>query len=231
MPIPGAPRYTLLNHLSTEIPCARWAERAAAVRQILADLAAARPEEECFRRLVAFYYRPIVSCFRKRGFDAEAALDLTQETFLRIYTGVRSFRGEADFDTWVFRIVANVGRKRRRFLAADKRAGQEVPLVTERRDGEPEQALELPAPAASALEGLLEEERARQLRKAIGELPEGMRRCLMLRVQQDLKYREIAVLLKLSPETVKAHLFKARQKLEEMLGPYFSDLTTDEDTP
>ncbi|MDX2000604.1 MAG: sigma-70 family RNA polymerase sigma factor [Thermoanaerobaculia bacterium] len=217
--------------MSSESSCAPWAERAASARRVLADLSAGRPEEECFRRLVALYYRPIVSCFRKRGCDADLALDLTQDVFHRIYTGVRSFRGEAEFDTWVFRIAVNVWRQRRRFWAAEKRSGEEVPLVVARGEGEPEEPLELPAPGPSPLEGLLAEERSRQLAEAIAQLPEGMRRCLLLRVQQDLKYREIAVILKLSPETVKVHLFKARQKLEALLGPYFHPGLDDEDSP
>jgi DNA-directed RNA polymerase specialized sigma24 family protein len=50
----------------------------------------------------------------------------------------------------------------------------------------------------------------------------------VLRIDQELRYREIAVLLRLSPETVKVHLLKARKKLQEELGPYFQDPLTGE---
>jgi RNA polymerase sigma-70 factor (ECF subfamily) len=67
------------------------------------------------------------------------------------------------------------------------------------------------------------------LREAIEKLPEQMRKCLMLRVYQEMKYREIATLLRLSPETVKVHLFQARRRLREDLGPYFHDAIPDEE--
>ena len=69
----------------------------------------------------------------------------------------------------------------------------------------------------------LDHERSRLLREAIERLPEQMRKCLMLRVYQDLKYREIAVVVRLSIETVKAHLFAARRRLQQELGDYFHD--------
>ncbi|HUP43451.1 MAG TPA: sigma factor-like helix-turn-helix DNA-binding protein, partial [Thermoanaerobaculia bacterium] len=57
-------------------------------------------------------------------------------------------------------------------------------------------------------------------RSAVAELPDQMRDCLTLRLYHDLAYREIAVIKKLSIETVKAHLFRARKKLEERLGDF-----------
>jgi RNA polymerase sigma-70 factor (ECF subfamily) len=72
-------------------------------------------------------------------------------------------------------------------------------------------------------EDLLAGERSRLLREAIGKLPEQMRKCLLLRVDQEMRYKEIAVVLRLSPETVKVHLFQARKRLREELGPYFGD--------
>jgi len=59
------------------------------------------------------------------------------------------------------------------------------------------------------------------LRSAVEQLPEQMRKCLTLRIDQELKYREIATVLRLSPETVKVHLMRARQRLREELGDYF----------
>ena len=56
-----------------------------------------------------------------------------------------------------------------------------------------------------------------------------MRRCLVLRVYQEMKYREIAALLRLSPETVKVHLFQARKRLREELGPYFADAVPEDE--
>ena len=75
-----------------------------------------------------------------------------------------------------------------------------------------------PDVARPQLDAVLLKERRGQLEEAIRELPRQMRRCLVLRVYRELSYREIATALKLSIDTVKAHLFQARKKLKERLN-------------
>lgn len=176
--------------------------------------AAGSPREEDFRRLFDLFYPRLVHFFARRGFPPQDCLDLTQETFLGIYRGIGSFRRDSRFETWLFSIATNAWRKRLRRDVAGKREGREVPLepAEDARD-------EAPAPG----EDTLRRERSRLLREAVEKLPEQMRRCLVLRVYQEMKYREIAALLRLSPETVKVHLFQARKRLREELGPYFAD--------
>lgn len=203
--------------------------RAEIVQALLRELQAGAPPEERFRRLYEIFAGPLSRFFSNRGFAPEDCVELTQETFLGIYTGLGSFRGEAGFETWMWKIAHNAYRKRRRWWATEKRAADEVPLD---EVGEPEGAV------ARALAGsdpgpdqeALDHERSRLLRQAIDRLPAQMRKCLALRVYQDLKYREIAVVLRLSVETVKAHLFQARQRLQAELGVYFhEDLVRIED--
>jgi RNA polymerase sigma-70 factor (ECF subfamily) len=117
----------------------------------------------------------------------------------------------------MWKIATNAYRKRRRWRTAAKRAGPEVAL-----EEVVETAAE-PAASQSSEESALERERARLLADAIRALPEQMRKCLMLRVYQDLKYREIGVVMGLSTETVKAHLFQARRKLQLGLGEHFNE--------
>jgi RNA polymerase sigma-70 factor, ECF subfamily len=193
------------------------------VQEIIARLqAAGSPREEDFRRLFDLYYPRVLHFFARRGFPPQDCQDLTQETFLGIYRGIGTFRRDARFETWLFRIATNAYRKRLRHGTAGKREGQEVPL-------EPEGAPDAREPSAD--EEMLRRERSRRLREAVEKLPEQMRRCLTLRVYQEMKYREIAALLRLSPETVKVHLFQARRRLREELGPYFADaVPEDEET-
>lgn len=80
------------------------------------------------------------------------------------------------------------------------------------------------AAAPSPLDDALCHERRQKLRKAIEALPGQMRRCTRLRVEQDLSYREIAAVLKLSIETVKVHLFQARKKLKVNLQEAFTEI-------
>jgi DNA-directed RNA polymerase specialized sigma24 family protein len=101
------------------------------------------------------------------------------------------------------------------------RAGEEVPLSPGPgvEDDRPvfQPVAEGPLPGAS----LLQAERARLLREEVHMLPDQMRKCLILNVYHELKVRQIAQLLHLSPETVKVHLFQARRRLRKALGPHF----------
>src|SRR5947209_4672543 len=104
-------------------------DRAEPVQQIVEALQAGLSTEENFRRLFALYHHRLVHFFARRGFPHQDCLDLTQETFLGIYRGIGSFRAEARFEAWLFKVATNAYRKRLRFGIADKRAGQEVPLT------------------------------------------------------------------------------------------------------
>jgi RNA polymerase sigma-70 factor (ECF subfamily) len=194
------------------------------VQRIIERLQAGPAREEDFRRLFDLYYSRLVHFFARRGFPPQDCLDLTQETFLGIYKGVGTFRRDARFETWLFKIATNAWRKRLRWEVAGKRDAVEVPLDS----GEGEHDTASPVCEEDAL---LRTERARLLREAMERLPEQMRRCLTLRVYQDMRYREIAAVLRLSPETVKVHLFQARRRLREELGPYFHDVIPDEAVP
>jgi RNA polymerase sigma-70 factor, ECF subfamily len=192
------------------------------VQSLVARLqATGSPREEDFRRLFDLFYPRVVHFFARRGFPPQDCLDLTQETFLGIYKGIATFRRDSRFETWLFTIAANAWRKRLRWGVAGKREGQEVAL--EPTGHEP------PAPESPADAEMLRKERSRRLREAVETLPEQMRRCLVLRVYQEMKYREIAALLRLSPETVKVHLFQARKRLREELGPYFADAVPEDE--
>jgi RNA polymerase sigma-70 factor (ECF subfamily) len=205
------------------VPPLSLAGRAERVEAILQELRDGAPPEERFRHLFEIYYGPLRGFFARRGFTPEDCQELTQETFLGIYTGIGSFRGDAGFETWMWKIANNAWRKRRRWWSADKRAAEEVPLdeVME-LTGEPREEL-APDTSPDPGQAALDHERSRLLREAIERLPEQMRKCLMLRVYQDLKYREIAVVVRLSIETVKAHLFAARKRLQQELGDYFHE--------
>ena len=164
--------------------------------------------EESFRALFDRFYGPLLNFFGNRGFSREESQDLIQETFLRVYLGIDSFRGEARWEHWLFRIAANTALKAVRHRAAAKRAGQSVPLDEEEADTE----------RVAPLRQLLDKERSELLAEAIERLPAQMRRCVRLRVFQDLDYHEIADVLQISPSTVKVQLFKARKRLQMELG-------------
>lgn len=169
-----------------------------------------------FERLFERYARPVSYFFAHRGFSPEECRDLTQETFLGVYRGMDGFRHDASVETWLFTIAANVWRNEVRSRTAGKREGWEVPL--ERLAESPGKLPGELCEADDPLAGLIEEERAGLLREALDELPAQMRRCLLLRLDQQLKYREIAQVLRISIETVKSQLFQARERLRHELA-------------
>jgi len=118
-------------------------------------------------------------------------------------------------------IACNVYRKWRDRQPGGRRAVPEVPFEGSAGAQEPEAAAGFPSPsaAASPLDGIVREERLRSVREAIGELAPKQRLCMELRVYQERSVQEIAVALRISPETVKAHLFQARQRLWDKLHP------------
>lgn len=176
------------------------------------ELIRAGDSEAGFRLLFEAYYRPLLRFFARKGAAPADAADLTQETFLGIYRGLKDLRRESRFEPWLYRIATTVHLKRLRSRSAAKRAGIELP--------HDETMMTHPATrqAASQLGELLADERRDALHRAVAELPDQMRRCLTLRIYRDHSYREIATLLRISIDTVKAHLFQARARLKGHLG-------------
>ncbi len=176
-----------------------------------------RNHDDSFRLVFDHFYPPVQRFLSKRVFSPEDRLDLTQEIFLRIYKGVEGFRGDSQFGTWVFRIAYTT------YLKWLRKARNEEARDSALAAAESESAVwedETPAvvdPAPTPLDRTLDDERKLQLQRAIEKLPEKMQQCTRLRIYQDLSYREIAVTMKLSIETVKVHLFQARKKLRNLL--------------
>lgn len=180
--------------------------------------------EESFRVLVEAYLPVVEGFLRRRVARPEDRRDLAQEVFLRVYQGLDGFRGDSSFGTWLYRITHNTcSLWRRRRHARPERSLQE--LVPAQRRDDPAAEPEVPDPdQAPPLEVALDEEQRRLLREAIDRLPEQMRRAMVLRVVHGLKYREVAAAMRISIETVKAHLHQARQRVGRELESRFADV-------
>jgi len=175
---------------------------------------------ESFEEIYKEHYESVLRLFLRLGVPREEANDLTQETFLRVYQNIGEFRGESSHKTWIFSIARRIWLNHLRWRHAEKREGEEVSLQDD------EWRIE-----AEVLEKLLEDEKKAKLYESLKGLPPRMRRCVFLRVHGNLKYREIAVLMKISIGTVKAQLSQAQDRLQNELGPYFDpfDLSGDRD--
>lgn len=203
----------------------RRAEDEARIDAAIASFKRGGDRERSYRVVFEHYYPPVRRFFARRVFSPEDQLDLTQETFLRVYKGLEGFRQDAKFGTWLFRIAHNTYLKWLRRLRPDEE--DPVPLPDATADPDRWHSAEPSAIATenTALDDALYGERRRLLREAIAELPPQMRESTELRLYQELSYREISQVMRLSVETVKVHLFQARKKLRKGLqGTFDLDL-------
>jgi RNA polymerase sigma-70 factor (ECF subfamily) len=175
--------------------------------------------DESWHQLHELHRRKIISFFRKRGFSYEESHDLTQDVFSRVFKNIATFRRESPFEGWLFEIAANTFRNDLRRRGAEKRDAVEVSIsASQEDDGAKGRIVELASGERSALDSMMERERRAKLLAALQELPPKMRICCVLRYERGLKYQEIATVMKISIETVKAHLHQARKRLTEKLG-------------
>lgn len=158
--------------------------------------------------------------FSSKGFLPDEIADLTQVSMLRVFKGIGTFRGDSPFRPWLFEILTNVFRNELRRRHCMKREGIELSLdggalLDQQGAGPP--VLQLVTDEIDPLTALLRAEGEQRFQAALQNLPKQMRRVCLFRYAQGRKYREIASLLGISIETVKAHLHQAKNRLGERL--------------
>ena len=173
---------------------------------------AAAGDSDAFEQLVLSYEKPIYNlCLRMCG-NAEDAMDLTQETFLKAWRSLGSFRADAAFSTWLYRLCSNlcIDHLRR------EQKRKVLPLHVEDNDSD-ERPLDVPDPAAGPEERLSAQEDRQQVADALQSLEPEYREALTLRVLHDLSYADIAAVLQVREGTVKSRIARAREKMREAM--------------
>jgi len=167
-------------------------------------------DAEAFAGLVTGHQRFVYHLALRTLGHAEDAEDVAQEAFVRAWLALPNFRGQARFQTWLYRIVTNLCYNRLPRLRRDLNAlgEEELPDIPDESFG------------ADALAGIEAEERRAFLHQAIERLPESYRLLVTLRFQQELSYDEIANITSLPLGTVKTGLFRARARLREALREF-----------
>lgn len=171
-------------------------------------------DEASFELLLERYRTPLVHFLYRMVRDAAMAEDLAQEVFLRVYRARKSYSPSAKFTTWLFRIATNLALNALRDRRPRRR---EDSLDAPGHDDQP--ALDLPDGAPTALERLMERDRAAAIREAILALPEKQRAAVVLHKFHELDYEEIARVLECSPSALKSLLFRAYETLRFRLAP------------
>ncbi len=174
-------------------------------------------DEAAFQEIVRRYRNPITNFVYRMLDDYERSVEITQETFIRVYTSASRYQANYSFSTYIYRIATNLAiselrrRKRRKLVSLFS------PFTND--EGE---TIEIDPPDGSPLqdETLIAQERRRAVARAITSLPEKYRAAIVLRDVEGLSYDRIAEVLKLSEGTVKSRINRARNLLKEKLSAY-----------
>ena len=164
-------------------------------------------DEEAFAELVRRYRQPVfrlVASILGHGFEAEAE-EVTQEVFVRVHGALASFRGDAKFGSWLYRIAFNQA------LNLKARVRYRSPHVTV------DALSERPSPESGPFDRLADARRDRAVLECVAALPEAYQAAVRLHYWMDASVAEIASLLAVPENTVKSYLHRARRLLEAML--------------
>jgi RNA polymerase sigma-70 factor (ECF subfamily) len=181
--------------------------------------AAQKGDPAAFRQLVEKYQRRVYQLAVGMLKDSDEAMDITQDTFVRVHRYLPSFKGDSSFFTWTYRIAMNLcldaQRKKGRSERVDLADGDEAEI--EAAMDPPSAALAGPQRAAlnAELKGKIEE--------ALQSLSENHRSILLLRELEGLSYEELAKVLGIRKGTVMSRLFHARLKMQNKLREYLGE--------
>lgn len=163
-------------------------------------------DEQAWSRLYRAHYDEIYRYVLYLHGDAPSTEDLVQETFVRAMKGIRGFRAEASFTTWLHRIALNVVRRHWRRTRSRRSTAERFAVISADRS------------AASPEDRHTDEHRARALMSALERLPPKLREAFVLRDLMGMASSEAAQLLGISPGHLAVRGHRARTKLRELLA-------------
>jgi RNA polymerase sigma-70 factor (ECF subfamily) len=173
----------------------------------------AKGDEDAFEILVNRHQTSVLNLVYRFIGDRTQAKDLAQEVFIRVWQAAKTYKPEAKFTTWIYRITANLcfnelksARRKKWFSFNWSDEDGEHTFEETLSDGPP-----------SAEDILLEKERSRQISDALHSLPDNQRLALILKRYDDLSYQEIAKVIGCSVSAVESLLVRVKRTLQEKL--------------
>ena len=163
-----------------------------------------RGDRDAFRDLFETYKDKVYSIALRFSGDPAAAMDIAQDTFLKLFSSIREFRGDSSFETWVYRLVVNSCLDRKR------KSWRLIPMAGE--------FLTTLRSSADSLAEILQTEFRTRVRSAVDTLPPDLRIAVILRYTEGLSYAEISEVLGCSAGTVASRLNRAHRALERRLS-------------
>jgi RNA polymerase sigma-70 factor (ECF subfamily) len=176
-------------------------------------IAARGGSEPAFEILLGRHQRGIVNYIYRMVGNYDTALELAQETFLKVFVSLADYNAQFKFSTWIYRIAHNLTIDLLR-----KKIPRAIPIdaPVETEDGPRGRQYE--SHEASALENMVEDEEWERIGRAIAALPGALRELIILRHVNLRSYQEIARITGLPLGTVKNRIFLGRAQLRELLG-------------
>jgi RNA polymerase sigma-70 factor, ECF subfamily len=174
-------------------------------------------DDGAFGYLVQKYRRPMISFMYRMAHNSAAAEDLAQGVFLRVYRSRSSYEASAKFTTWLYRIATNLAMNFTRDTRHERPENQVSLDDPAEEDSAP---LDVADRRLTAEQDLLRRERLQQIRKRVQSLPERQRLAVVMHKYQQMDYKQIAEVLKLSESATKSLLFRAYETLREQLKEF-----------
>ncbi len=170
-----------------------------------------------FDVLLAKYRKQIVHFMFRMVHNQAVAEELAQEVFLRVYRSRETYRAEARFSTWLYRIATNLGVNHARDTRHERTAST---VYLDEPDAETGTTPDVADMTPSAEAEMLRQERMKAIRQHVMALPERQRTAVLMHKYQGMDYRQIGEVLKLSESATKSLLFRAYQTLREKLKEF-----------
>jgi RNA polymerase sigma-70 factor (ECF subfamily) len=184
---------------------------------IVAELKAG--SEEAFAWLIAQYNQPVYSLVYRVLDNPSDAADTTQEVFLKVFRGIRSFNADSSLKTWIYRIAIHEASNHRRWWFRHKARETSIEPDPNVRDESSSLALRdmLVDDTKSPLENVYDEELRARVESELKSVAEPYRTAVILRDIEDLSYEQIADVTQVSLGTVKSRLVRGRNALRKRL--------------
>jgi len=180
-------------------------------------LRVAAGDESGFNYLVEKYHRAMIHFLSRMVREQAIAEELAQEVFLRVYRSRESYRAEAKFTTWLYRIATNLAVNYARDTRHERAAQT---LYLDAADEETGTTPDVADDEPTVEERLMREERMAAIRMHVMALPERQRMAVLMHKYQGMDYRQIGEVLKLSESATKSLLFRAYQTLRDKLRDF-----------
>lgn len=172
---------------------------------------------DAFDVLLAKFRKPIISFMFRMVHNQAVAEELAQEVFLRVFRSRETYRAEARFSTWLYRIATNLGVNHARDTRYERSAST---IYLDQADEETGSTPDVADATLGVETRLLRDERLQSIRDHVMALPERQRNAVLMHKYQEMDYRQIGEVLKLSESATKSLLFRAYQTLREKLKDY-----------